>query len=303
MILLAFDIHGHLSSVLTGYPMSLVRNVWQYLLLTIEIIITLVILLPSVRGESAVALEWSASPDTNVAGYVIYYGRASGNYPNSINVGSVISATLPFLADGIVWYIAVTAVTDEGLESDFSNEVSYFGRIDGSNTPPFISAISDQIIYGTESLSIQLTILDHEGPSEMLVLTSSSSDSSLISTDSIRFTGSSSNRTMTVQGIGPGFGVCSITISVTDRIFTNSSVFRLTLFPPDEPAPHLDIIRLDDSVILSWPASISFWTLETSEFSPEATWSIVFDLPELIDNRNIIRVPLSERGTVFRLRK
>jgi hypothetical protein len=72
-----------------------------------------------------VTLAWDASTGIGVAGYSLYYGTASRNYSNRLVTGDVTSAVVSGLSNGVTYYFAVTAVTASGLESDFSNEVSY----------------------------------------------------------------------------------------------------------------------------------------------------------------------------------
>lgn len=81
-------------------------------------------------------LAWSQSADTNVVGYFRYYGRASGNYTNKVNVGKVTSATIPGLTEGATYFFAITAYVASGLESVPSNEVGYTAPL--SNNPPII---------------------------------------------------------------------------------------------------------------------------------------------------------------------
>lgn len=71
-----------------------------------------------------VTLAWDPSPSTNVTGYNIYYGPNSRAYTNKVDVSNVTNATLT-LRYGTLYYFAATAYDGSGLESDFSNEVSY----------------------------------------------------------------------------------------------------------------------------------------------------------------------------------
>ena len=75
-------------------------------------------------GQS-VTLTWSPSTDSNVAGYKIYYGVASGIYTNSINVGNATNATISGLAAGVTYYFAATTYDTFGQESGYSNEALY----------------------------------------------------------------------------------------------------------------------------------------------------------------------------------
>jgi hypothetical protein len=76
---------------------------------------------------SAVTLEWDRNPEPNVAGYRVYSGRQSRVYSTVVDVGNVTIAQLP-TAPGTTFY-AVTAYDDEGLESEFSEEVFYTAAV------------------------------------------------------------------------------------------------------------------------------------------------------------------------------
>ena len=76
-------------------------------------------------GTSAVVLHWEPSPSPGIIGYRIYYGTASGQYVTSVEVGSVVTATITDLTVGISYYFAVTAFNADGDESDFSNEYKF----------------------------------------------------------------------------------------------------------------------------------------------------------------------------------
>jgi hypothetical protein len=76
-------------------------------------------------------LAWDApttnsdeSPLTDLAGYIIYYGTASGTYDHSIDVKNVTAYTLTGLTQGQTYYIASKAYDTSNNQSGFSNEVS-----------------------------------------------------------------------------------------------------------------------------------------------------------------------------------
>jgi hypothetical protein len=80
---------------------------------------------PSISSSSSTAtLTWNPSTNTNLAGYKIYMGTASGIYGSPITVGNVTSYTVPNLGVGNTYYFAVTDYNSNGIESGFSNEVS-----------------------------------------------------------------------------------------------------------------------------------------------------------------------------------
>ena len=73
---------------------------------------------------STATLTWNPSTSTNLAGYKVYRGTASGGYSSSITVGNVTSYTVSNLGVGSTYYFAVTGYNTSGIESGFSNEVS-----------------------------------------------------------------------------------------------------------------------------------------------------------------------------------
>jgi hypothetical protein len=77
--------------------------------------------------SNSVSLAWDLPlSTTNLAGYRLYYGTASGSYqqPNGqgIDVGNVRTYTLQGLSHGTRYYFAVTAVDFSGNETGYSNE-------------------------------------------------------------------------------------------------------------------------------------------------------------------------------------
>lgn len=88
---------------------------------------------------ATVSLAWDApsvntdgSPVANLAGYRLYYGTASHTYSNMITVGLTTVATLSNLQEGVTYFFAVVAFNDAGVESSFSEELTWTAPI----TPP-----------------------------------------------------------------------------------------------------------------------------------------------------------------------
>jgi len=75
-------------------------------------------------SPTTATLSWSPVSTTNLAGYNVYVGTASGVYGPPINVGNVTSYVVPNLALGNTYYFTVTDYTSSGVESLPSNEVS-----------------------------------------------------------------------------------------------------------------------------------------------------------------------------------
>ncbi len=77
-----------------------------------------------VHASQSVNLAWDPNLEQNLAGYRVYFGTGSDNYTQTMEVETP-SATVPDLTEGVVYYFAVTAYNTEGVESGYSNEVSY----------------------------------------------------------------------------------------------------------------------------------------------------------------------------------
>ncbi|MCE5265311.1 MAG: fibronectin type III domain-containing protein [Deltaproteobacteria bacterium] len=70
------------------------------------------------------SLAWDPSPDPDVTGYRVYFGKVSRAQTESVDVGNAMQYTLTGLLEGTTYYFAATAYDRYGRESVFSNEVS-----------------------------------------------------------------------------------------------------------------------------------------------------------------------------------
>jgi hypothetical protein len=82
--------------------------------------------------DGGVDLSWKASKDESAAGYIVYYGAASGDYfgegasvgPSPIDVGKRLSISIDSLINGVLYYFSVSSYDDLGRTGDYSREVS-----------------------------------------------------------------------------------------------------------------------------------------------------------------------------------
>jgi hypothetical protein len=86
--------------------------------------LAVLLVLPAAWAASVV-LAWDASPSPDVNRYRVYWGGNSRNYTNWVEVSNQTTATVSNLVPTGTYYFAATALNIQGLESDFSNEVSY----------------------------------------------------------------------------------------------------------------------------------------------------------------------------------
>jgi Bacterial Ig domain/Fibronectin type III domain len=95
----------------------------------------------SVQGQSSVTLGWDPDPGSAIVGYRLYDGVASRAYTNVIDTGTATTQAVSNLTVGVTYFFAVTAVGTNGLESDYSAEISYTVPLP-TNIPPTISLTS-----------------------------------------------------------------------------------------------------------------------------------------------------------------
>jgi len=72
-----------------------------------------------------ITLVWDPNTEPDLEGYKCYYGLNSGDYAQTVVVGTQPVCTVTDLKPGETYYFAVTAYNTVGLESDYSEEVIY----------------------------------------------------------------------------------------------------------------------------------------------------------------------------------
>lgn len=86
-------------------------------------------------AAQSVTLAWNANTETNLAGYRLYWGTGTRTYGNLKNVPApATTTTITNLQVGRTYFFAVTAYTDDGMESDYSDEVFY--KVPGGTNLP-----------------------------------------------------------------------------------------------------------------------------------------------------------------------
>ena len=76
----------------------------------------------TISYAAQITLEWNANSEPNISGYNIYYGKSSGDYDVTLDVGTWTTATIADLEDDETYYFVVTAYNTDGAESGYSNE-------------------------------------------------------------------------------------------------------------------------------------------------------------------------------------
>jgi len=89
-------------------------------------------LLPA-QAATSVTLAWDPSGASGIAGYRLHYGSSSHNYSQTRDLGSATTTTVSNLLPGQTYYFAVTDYNTAGVESIYSNEVSFTAPIPIAN--------------------------------------------------------------------------------------------------------------------------------------------------------------------------
>jgi hypothetical protein len=80
---------------------------------------------PTAGQAQVYGVAWDTSPDTNVTGYVVYYGTNSGSYDFRVDVGTNTMTIPPNLSPWVTYYFVVTAYNSAAVESAPSDEISF----------------------------------------------------------------------------------------------------------------------------------------------------------------------------------
>lgn len=89
--------------------------------LSIRILLLSLLFLTSLIAGPA-RMAWDPNPETDLAGYRIYWGPTTRGYTNSATFGK--TTTNEVILPSGVYFFAVTAYATNGLESDYSNEIT-----------------------------------------------------------------------------------------------------------------------------------------------------------------------------------
>jgi hypothetical protein len=118
-------------------------------------LLLLVALVPLCHGES-LYLEWNPNGESDLAGYKVYYGTASGSYGNPIVVGNVTTYELTGLDAGVRYYVSITAYDTSDNESEKSDEEN--GVPDDTEIPTITITIpTTSSTYSTDTATMSLS--------------------------------------------------------------------------------------------------------------------------------------------------
>jgi hypothetical protein len=219
------------------------------------------------QSPSAVTLAWNPSLASGIAGYNLYTGVASQTYTNMVSLGNVTNSVLSGLVTGTTYFFSVTAVDAAGLESQFSNEISYSvptNIVSSSsngppvlpppNSPPVVSGVANQTInVNTTAGPLAFMISDPVTLASNLVVSASSSNPTLVPAGNIALSGNGSVWTVTVTPAADQTGTATIALTVCDPSLCTTTNFQLTVIP----LPTVALTSPANGATYSAPATIN----------------------------------------------
>ena len=229
-----------------AYQMS--ASVWlrRAVLVLLGIGLCVAMTASSAFATGSVTLAWNPSISTNVAGYKIYYGLASGVYNNTISVGSSTNVTVTGLVEGTTYYFAATAVDALGVESQFSNETSYSVPTNSTPTaPPTLNTLTDMTINenaGLQTVNLSGITSGAANEAQTLTVTAVSDNPGLIPNPMANYTSPNTTGTLSFTPASGSYGTATVTVTVNDNgagkyLVTQS--FTVTVNAVNQP-PTLD---------------------------------------------------------------
>ena len=105
--------------------------------------------IPSWKAPTAYVDNTPLTPD-QITEYTVWYGTSSGNYTSSVVVPSAsgvtpATVTITGLTANVTYYFTVTATTENGQTSNFSNEVNkYIPTTNAAPNAPLLLSITIQ---------------------------------------------------------------------------------------------------------------------------------------------------------------
>src|SRR5688572_16148030 len=177
---------------------------------------------------ASITVQWDPSPDPNVVGYNFYYGAASRNYTNIIDVGNTTTATVSNLVEGTTYYFAATAYNVLGIESVFSDELSYTVPLPANN-PPTLNAISNVTLnedVGSQAVSLAGIGTGAPNETQTLTVTATSSNPGLIPNPTVTYTSPNGTGSLSFTPVANANGTATITVTVNDGQAQNNTLSR-----------------------------------------------------------------------------
>ncbi len=200
-------------------------------------------------AADSVTVAWNPSPDPSVVGYNLYYGgTASGVYTNLVPAGSATNAIVSGMVAGATYYFAATSLDGTGLESDFSNELSYTLPL-AVNQPPTLDALPNFACnqnVAVQTVSLAGITSGAANEIQTLTVTATSANTALLPNPAVNYLSPNSTGSLSFTPVTSASGSTTITVTVNDGGSSNNIVtrsFTVTVNPVNQ-VPTLNAIPI-----------------------------------------------------------
>src|ERR1019366_2146983 len=133
------------------------------------------------------------------------------------------------LVEGATYYFAATAVDTNGLESDYSTEVSTLVPVKLTNQPPTLNTLANLTINesaGLQTVNLSGITSGATNEAQTLTVTAASSNPALIPTPTASSPSPNAAGSIPFPPVALAFGSATITVPVNDGGTSNNVVSR-----------------------------------------------------------------------------
>ena len=257
---------------------------------------------PHLLHAASATLAWDrASSHTNLSAFVLKYGASSGSYTGTVNVATnITSATVNDLVSGVRYFFVVTAKNVAGLESDPSNEISYTPPTSAPNVLPTLNPLINLTVSEDstqQSVALAGITAGIGDLLQILSVTATSSNPSLIPTPTITYANPNTSGTLRFTPAANGSGTATITVTVNDgqsESNATSQSFSVTVNAEND-APTLGTISDRSLTINAALQTVSLTGIGTGAPNETQTLSVT----ATSSNPELIPTPISSYTSPF----
>jgi hypothetical protein len=169
-----------------------IRPLWRFPVIPLVLLVAFLSIGASATAQSiTVTLEWDPNTESNLLGYNLYRSTTPGSGYARLNSGPItqtryIDSTVTY---NVIYYYVCTAINNIGLESGYSNQVSF--SVPAPNNPPIAVNDTAATVQG-QAVTVNVTANDTDPDGDPLTVTGvtqpSNGTASVASASSVRYT-------------------------------------------------------------------------------------------------------------------
>lgn len=222
-----------------------------------------------------VTVAWDPNPETDIAGYNVYYGVVGAGVTNKVSPGNTTQQQVVSLQPHTQYWFYVTAFNTEGLESDPSQVLTYTTPV---NQAPTVSLGGNRIaiIPATLSISAQATD-DYLTPDQLNATWSQLAGPATVGIAGGTKFNPAFNFTV------PGTYTFRVTVSDGYNTATNQATVyayqQMTNPPPGSVVPDIQgVFPTADGLVIQWASAPgATYRIAHKDDLNQTTWTIIAD--------------------------